>query len=58
LVSVIISHSAGPESLEGYFQKGGTKSLVHRCQAKFATVPEHLKNCHIYFFFGCDEVFS
>jgi len=45
LVSVIISHSAGPESLEGYFQKGGTK-------------PEHLKNCHIYLFFGCDEVFS
>ena len=46
--------TAGPESLEDYFQKGalvGPKSLVHRYQAKFAkTVAEHLKVCHIFYF--------
>ena len=44
-------YTAGPESLEDYFQKGalsgsksGTKSLVLIYQAKFAkTVHEHLK---------------
>ena len=47
-------YTAGPESLEDYFQKGallGQKAglnLLRQYQTKFAkTVPEHLKVCHM-----------
>ena len=49
--------SAGPTSLEDYFQKGAllgkkAKSLVRRYQAKFAkTVTEHLEVYHIWLIF-------
>ena len=55
-VNSFLTHAAGPESLEDYFQKGallgrkvGLNFWVRRNQAKFAnTVPEHLKVYHIW----------